>query len=89
MNSCTVSHSLIGIDRLVGFFAVEKVGHQLDDTRNTGGTTDEDNLVDVGLVDLGITQDLLYGLKSTTEEILAKFFETSTGDGGVEVNALE
>jgi hypothetical protein len=45
--------------------------------------------VDGGLVDLGVTEDTLDGLHGGAEEILAKLFETSTGDRGVEVNTLE
>ena len=45
--------------------------------------------MDLGLVDLGITEDLLDGLEGGAEEILAELFETRTGEGGVEVDALE
>ena len=38
---------------------------------DTCGTTDEDNLMDVGRVDLGVVEDLLDGLKGRAEEILA------------------
>jgi hypothetical protein len=37
--------------------------------------------MDVGLVELGVTKDLLDGLESTTEEVLEKLFETSTSEG--------
>jgi hypothetical protein len=45
--------------------------------------------VNGGLIDLGITKDTLNGLHGATEEVLAEFLETSTGDRGVEVNTLE
>ena len=45
--------------------------------------------MDVTLVDLGVTKDLLDGLKSTTEEVLAELFEASTGERGVEVDTLK
>jgi hypothetical protein len=54
-----------------------------------GRSTDEDDLVDKGLVDLGVGKDTVDGLDSGSEEILAELLETSTGDGGVEVNTLE
>jgi hypothetical protein len=41
------------------------------------------------LVDLGITEDTLNRLHGGAEQILAKLFETSTGDGGVEVDTLK
>jgi hypothetical protein len=44
--------------------------------------------VDVGLVDLGVAEDLLDGLEGGAEEILAKFLETGTGERGVEVDTL-
>lgn len=59
------------------------------DTRDTGRTTDEDDFVNVRLVDLRVTEDLLNRLERGAEEILAKLFETRTGEGGVEVDALE
>jgi len=76
----TVGDGLVGVDALVGLLAVEEVRHELDDTGNTSGATDEDDLVDVGLVDLGVTEYLLDGLESATEEILAKFLETGTSE---------
>ena len=67
---------------------VEEVGHELDDTRNTRGTTDQDDFMHVGFVDLRITQNLLHRLESATEEILAKFLETGSSEGSVEVDAF-
>jgi hypothetical protein len=45
--------------------------------------------VDGRLVALGVTEDTLDGLHGGAEEVLAQLFETSTGDGCVEVNTLE
>jgi hypothetical protein len=45
--------------------------------------------VNVRLVDLRVAKDLLDRVKSRAEEILAELLETGTGDGGVEVDALE
>ena len=45
--------------------------------------------MEVGLVDLGFTEDLLDGLESGAEEVLAELLETGTGEGGVEVDTLE
>ena len=89
LDSGTVSDSLIGVDGLAGLLAVEEVGNKLDDTGNTGGTTDEDDFVNVGLVDLGVTEDLLDGLESGAEEVLAELLETGTGERGVEIDTLE
>lgn len=45
--------------------------------------------MNIGLVDLRVAEDLLDGVQGAAEEILAKFLETSTSEGGVEVNTLE
>jgi hypothetical protein len=39
--------------------------------------------MDVGLVNLGVAEDLLDRVKSATEQILAKLFETSTSERGI------
>jgi hypothetical protein len=44
--------------------------------------------VDQRLVDLGVAEDLLDGLESGAEEILAELPETGTSKGGVEVDTL-
>ena len=85
----TVGNSLIGVDGLVGLLAVEVVGNELLDTGDTSGTANEDDLVNLGLVDLGIGQDTVNRLESGTEEILAQLLEAGTGDRGVEVDTLE
>lgn len=89
LDSGTVGNSLIGVDGLVGLLSVEVVGDELLDTGNTGRSTDKDDLVDEGLVDLSVGKDTVDGLDGGSEEILAEFLETSTGDGGVEVDTLE
>jgi len=89
LDGSTVGDSLIGVDGLVGLLAVEEVGDELLNLGDTGGTTDEDDLVDGGLVDLGVAEDTLDGLHGGAEEVLAKLLETSTCDGGVEVDTLE
>ena len=88
LDSGTVGNGLIGVDGLVGVL-VEEIGDELLDLGDTGRTTDEDNLVNGGLVNLGVTEDTLNRLHGTAEEVLAELLETGTGDGGVEVNTLE
>ena len=88
LDGSTVGNGLIGVDGLVGIL-VEEVGDELLDLGDTGGTTDENDLVDGGLVDLSVTEDTLNGLHGATEEVLAELLETGTGDGGVEVDTLE
>ncbi|KAL2282007.1 hypothetical protein FJTKL_11094 [Diaporthe vaccinii] len=89
LNGSAVCDGLVGVDGLVGLLAVEIVGDQLLDTGDTGGTADQDDLVNLGLVDLGVGQDTVDGLQGGAEQVLAQLLETSTGDGGVEVDTLE
>jgi len=55
----------------------------------TGGTTDKDDFMDVGLVDLGVPEDLLDGLKGATDPVLVRLLETGTSERGVEVDTLD
>ena len=84
-----VRDGLVRVDRLVGLLAVEKIRDELLDTRDTGRTADEDNLVDRLLVDLRVAEDLLDRLHGAAEQVGAELLETGTGDRGVEVDALE
>ena len=89
LNCSTIGNSLIRVDALVGLLAVEEVGNKFDDTRDTSGTTDQDDFMDVRLVDLRVAEDLLNRFKSTAEEILAEFFETGASEGSVEIDAIK
>lgn len=89
LDSGTVGNSLIGVDGLVGLLAVEVVGNELLHAGDTGRSTDEDDLMDLGLVDLSVGKNAVDGLQSGSEEILAQLLEAGTGDGGVEVDTLE
>ena len=62
-----VSNGFIGVDALVGLLAVEEVGDEPDDTRDTSGATNQDHLVDVGLDDLRVAKDLLDGVEGASE----------------------
>lgn len=88
LDGSTVCNSLIRVDGLVGLLAVEEVGDHLLDLGDTGRTTDEDDLVDGRLVNLGVAESALDRLHGGTEEILAELLETGTSDGGVEVDTL-
>merc|ERR1712093_117569 len=86
LDGSSVGDGLIRVDGLVGLLAVEVVGDQLLDTC---GTSNQDNLVDLGLVNLSISEDTVDWSSGRTEEILAKLLESGTGDGGVEIDTLE
>jgi hypothetical protein len=89
LDGSSVSDSFVGVDGLVGLLSVEVVCDELLDAGDTGGAADQDDLVDLGLVDLGVGQDAVDGLQGGAEQVLAQLLETSTGDGGVEVDTLE
>merc|ERR1712032_230385 len=89
LDSGTIGNSLIGVDGFGGLLAVEEVLEELLDLGDTGGSSDQDNLVHRSLVDLGVTENLLDGLEAATEQVLAQVLEQSTSDGGVEINTLE
>jgi hypothetical protein len=88
LDGSTVGNSLIGVNRLVGLLAVEEVGDHLLDLGDTGRSTDQDDLVDGRLVNLGVAEDTLDGLHGGAEEVLAQLLEAGTGDRGVEVDTL-
>ena len=54
----TISNSLIRVDGLLKLLAVEEIAQELLDLWNTCGTTNQDDLVDLALVDVGILKNL-------------------------------
>lgn len=85
----TVGDSLVGVDALLELLATEEVAEELLDLGDTGGTANKDDLVDLALVDGSILDDLLHGLDSAVESLGVQVLETSTGDVGGEVLAIE
>jgi len=51
-----------------GYHSVQEGGNKLGNTWDTGGTTDQDGLVDFCLADVGITEDPLDGIEGVVEE---------------------
>ena len=84
-----VGDGLVGVDGLAGLLAVEEVGEHGLDLGDTGGSTDEDDLVDSALGDLGVAEDLLDGVHALLEVVHAQVLETGPGDGRVEFDAIE
>ena len=91
LNGSAVGNGLIGVDALVGLLAVEKVGDELDDTSDTSGASNQDDLADVGLVDFGVTEVVLDF--STGSVVLWKrrleFFEAGASEGSVEIDPFK
>jgi len=84
----TVGNSLIGVDGAVKNLSVEEVGEHGLDLGDTGGTTNEDNLVDVSLGGIGVGQDHLNWGHALFEEINAELLELGTGEVEREVLTL-
>ena len=89
LDSSSISNSFIRVDGLVQLLAVEKVLEQLLDIRDSGRSSNKDNVVDGALIHLGISHGLFHGLEGSLEEVRAEFLKPSSGDGGVEVDSLE
>jgi hypothetical protein len=85
----TEGNGLIRVDGLVELLAVEELGQKLLHLGDTGGTTDQDDLVDLGLGELGVLEHLLDGLHALTEVVHVEVLETGAGDHGVEIGSLE
>ena len=85
LNGSTVGNSLIGVDGSVEGLAVEEFFEHGLDLGDSGGTTNEDNFVDLGLGDGGILKDLLYGGHALSEFSHAKLLELGTSDVNVEI----
>ena len=89
LDSGTVSNGLIGVDALLELLSVEKIAEKLLNLGNTGGATNEDDLVDLALVNVGILQHLFNRLDGSVEGLGVQVLETSTGNVGVEIFSIE
>ena len=85
----TVGNSLIGVDALLELLSVEEVAEELLYPGDTGGATNEHNLVNLVLAKVGILHHLRNRVQSAVESLSVQVLETSTGDVGVEVLAVE
>merc|ERR1719192_2860000 len=89
LHSSTIGNRLIRVDRLVQLLAIEEVLQELLHLMDPGGASNQHDVVDAALVHLGVAHRLLHWLKCALEEVRAEFLEPGSGDGGVEVDALE
>lgn len=81
MDSSAISHSFIRIDAFVQFLTVEKFLQKFLDLGDSGGSTNENDLVDLAFLDTSVIKNLLNWFESFLEEIGAKFFELGSGNG--------
>jgi len=79
LDSGTVGDSFIRVDTTVGLFAVEEILDHFLDLRDTSGTTDKDNLIDLVLLQSAVIEDLLDWLESGLEQIRVQLLETGAG----------
>jgi len=79
LDGSTVCNSLIGVDGLVEDLSVEEVGEHGLDLGDSGGSTNEDNLVNLSLGHIGILEDVFYWGHALSEEINAELLELGTG----------
>merc|ERR1740139_1842598 len=80
--------SLNGVDGSVELLAVEEFLEHGLDLGDSGGTTDEDDLVDQVLGDVRVLEDLLYGGHALLEVGHAELLELCAGHVDVEILTL-
>lgn len=86
--TCSISHRFIRIDALVEVFSVEKVLQQFLDLWDASGSSYQDDVVDLSLVHLCVTERLLDWLQGSSEQVSVQLLEAGPGDGGVEIDAF-
>lgn len=89
LNGGTESNGLVGVDALGSLLAVEVLLNEGLDLGDTGGATDKDDVVNLGLLNVGILENLFNGLDGLLEEIHVQLLELGAGKGLREVVALE
>ena len=85
MYSSTIGNSFIWVNTLFQFLSVEEICQELLYSGNTGGTSNEDNLIDFTLLKGSIFQHLLNWFESAAESFLIKIFEPGASNLSVEV----
>lgn len=88
LDGSSVSNRLIGVNRLVEGTAIEELGNEGLDLGDTSGSTDKDDVVDLGGRDLRVLQNTLNGLNGALESSRVDLLETGTGDVGREVDTV-
>src|SRR5258705_3782615 len=80
LDGSTVSNGLIRVDTLGRLLAAEVLLEKLLNLRDTGRTTNKDDLVDILLFDIGVLEDLLDRLHGLPEEIHVELLELGPGE---------
>ncbi|KAF9823492.1 hypothetical protein SFRURICE_011345 [Spodoptera frugiperda] len=83
-----VRDRLVRVDGEVQLLAAEEVLQQTLHLRDPGGASDEDDVVDLALVHLGVLERLLDRLEGASEQVCVELFEARAGHASVEVDSL-
>mmetsp|Transcript_36198 Transcript_36198/g.90333 ORF Transcript_36198/g.90333 Transcript_36198/m.90333 type:complete len:201 (+) Transcript_36198:676-1278(+) len=81
-------HRLVGVDALVGLLAVEEVLEQLLHLGDARRAADQHDLVDLGLLELRVLDDLLHRRERLLEQVEAELFEAGARQRLGEVDAV-
>lgn len=85
----TESDSLIGVDTLGSLLTTKVLLNQSLNLGDTSGTTDQNDVVDLALLDVGVLENLLNRLEGLLEEIHVELLKLGSGKSLGEVVALE
>src|SRR5271163_2172040 len=88
LNSSAKSNTLIRIDRFIQSTSTKYIGHEFLNLGNTSGSTDQDNIVNIRFIDLGILENRFHGSNSLLEDFVVDSFESSSSDGRCEIMSL-
>ena len=80
LDGCAYCHYFVGVDTLVGGFAEEFLYDGLDGG-DTGGTADEDDLVDVAIGETCVFHCLTARFEGGLDEVVAQLLEFGAGKG--------
>jgi hypothetical protein len=84
LDRSTNGNSLIGVDGLSGLTTEQRL-NRLSDLGHTGHTTDEDDVLNLAGLEVGVLKGLAHGVNSAADERLNKRLELSTGHLEVDV----
>jgi hypothetical protein len=88
LNGGTVGDGLIRVDGPVELLALEEVLEEGLDLGNTGGAANEDDIVNLLLLALGVLEHLVDGVEAADEEVVAELLKLGTGEGEGNVNTI-
>ena len=85
----TEGNGLVGVNTLGGLLATKVLLNEGLNLGDTGRTTNEDNVINLLLLDLGVLEHLLDGLEGLLEEIHVELLELGTSHGLREIDAVK